>query len=443
MLSFRYHFSYSADHRSTPSYNRFNPTKACLRLLPASTSYLLHCSQLPQNIEEFSLLLPDFITMTDPITSMTNVTSSDGYDDASEAAVIALTAGVQALIGFAQLMTGIFVSTYFFFNRFFHGRAVPYYNHVALPYFNNHVLPVLHILLAGLLQLVKIGLQRATTAVTDMLTTLPKTATQATLNYSCTEVFWYAVILVSFLSTLLYRFMTVRMCLLWAAFLRRFHHFLARNFPFVFIHHPRRGRRHIPRYLFTDMLSPADTIIIPHKGEHTINQLQNHTIPLTTNVVNLVPTIGEASLGYHPNTIIQVSVPTRPAAVHTIEGELQVAIDTGVSEADATHNLIHAVEHRIQTVIRPNLVPLRPPAGATLATCVLTHPGQKELCIALQNVLAIRRNRRKLGALLPICLDQHVKIAEADHQNRGNRRRRLNQIHGTATVNLHWLNAPH
>ena len=381
--------------------------------------------------------------MTSALSSLPNVTLFEGYDDASEAATDLVLAVISALISGVQIASGLFLSAYLFLNAFLYGRAVPYYRRVALPAFNNHVLPVLHVVLAAFLQLVKMGLEHAVNHVTGSLSTLPHNTTTGAINYCSPSVFFSAVLLVSLALLIFFPAVTTGIYLLWAAFLRRTHHFLARNLPFIFLRNPRRGQRRIPGYLFTETLTPDDATILPHKGELTYNQLQNHHVAIAGNTVSLLPTVQEATAGLHPSTGHVVSVPARPNCVHIIEGEIQTALDNGDSEATAACNLIHAVNHRLNTVLRPNLVPLRPNATMTLADCCLTHPGMKEVCIALHGVLARRANRRKLGALYPLCLDQHVKIAEADHQNRGNRRRRLNQIHGQLTIDAVWIDVPH
>ena len=131
------------------------------------------------------------------------------------------------------------------------------------------------------------------------------------------------------------------------------------------------------------------------------------------------------------------------APVQHIQDSLQRAIDNGTSEASSALNLILRVNHHLTQVIHPTLVHLIPHLGQSLQDVMLTHPGRKEVCIALHNVLALKRNRNKLGALYPLCQDQHVIIAEADHNSRLNHRRRLNRHHGTALVTTHWINAPH
>ena len=250
---------------------------------------------------------------------------------------------------------------------------------------------------------------------------------------------------ISFTSTLIYLFPTIRATLsnITFAIIRRCHHFGARLFPLFFIHNPTAGPRWTPSYLLTDGLTHAHTIVPPHKGEYTFHQLQHHIVPATGQTVSLLPSIFEASAGLHPSCFIQVSLPARMAPVQHIQDSLQRAIDNGTSEASSALNLILRVNHHLTQVIHPTLVHLIPHLGQSLQDVMLTHPGPKEVCIALHNVLALKRNQNKLGALYPLCQDQHVIIAEADHNSRLHHRRRLNHHHGTALVTTHWINVPH
>ena len=71
--------------------------------------------------------------MTSALSSLANVTSFEGYDDASQAATDLGFAAINALISGAQIAMGLFVSAYLFLNAFLCGRAVPHYRGVALP----------------------------------------------------------------------------------------------------------------------------------------------------------------------------------------------------------------------------------------------------------------------------------------------------------------------
>ena len=222
--------------------------------------------------------------------------------------------------------------------------------------------------------------------------------------------------------------------------IRRAHHIGAIHFPGFFIRNPPLGPRHIPSYLLTDGLTRAQVILAPHKGNFTFYQLHNYLHMGST--VSLVPTLMEAYTGLYPGTLIQVSVPARHYAVLTIERQLQQAINNGFSEASSASNLIQAVRHHSTNVIAPNLVPIQPQPGASLATLMFTHPGPKEVSIALQNVLRLSANKKRLGALYPLCQDQHVFILNADQASRDMRRRALNRAHSIIQVDSYWITVP-
>ena len=226
------------------------------------------------------------------------------------------------------------------------------------------------------------------------------------------------------------------------AVIRRTHHIGAIYFPGFFIRNRPLGPRHIPSYLLTDGLTRAQTILAPHKGNFTFYQLQNHFVPHMGYTVSLIPTLMEALTGLYPSTIIQVSVPARHYAILIIERQLQQAINNGFSEGSSASNLIQAVRHHSTNVIAPNLVPIQPQPGASLATVMFTHPGPKEVSIALQNVLRLSANKKRLGALYPLCQDQHVFILNADQHSCEMRRRALNRAHSTLQVNTYWTTLP-
>ena len=137
---------------------------------------------------------------------------------------------------------------------------------------------------------------------------------------------------------------------------------------------------------------------------------------------------------YYPNTPTGIGqhASTGHRQACRIERQLQQAINIGFSEGSSASNLIQAVRHHSTNVIAPTLVPIQPQPGASLATVMFTHPGPKEVSIALQNVLRLSANKKKLGALYPLCQDQHVFILNADQHSREMRRRALNRAHSTA-----------
>ena len=224
--------------------------------------------------------------------------------------------------------------------------------------------------------------------------------------------------------------------------IRRAHHLGAVLLPDLFLRNPTVGPRWVPTYLLADGLTAHHTTIPAHKGDYTFDQLTNHHVPNLPYKISLVPTIGEASAGLHPSCGIRVSVPARSRAVETIRNDSQNAIDNGTSEASSTLNLIQAISTRLNHPMVPNLCPINIPPGGNLADVMFTHPGPKEVCIALHIVLALDDNKKKLGALYPLCQDQHVIIAQADAQRRINRRRRLNAVHGAAPVDREWISVP-
>ena len=224
---------------------------------------------------------------------------------------------------------------------------------------------------------------------------------------------------------------------------RTFHHLLVFLCPSIFNNDPRRGPRHLSPYLYTNGLTPAVTLVPPHKGCQTGEQLTRYIVPVTNVQVNLIPTDYEASAGLHPSTQIQTTAPARPAVVHTIKLSLQQAIDTGRTPAEATLNFINQIDYHLTHNTRPNLIPLRPPPGANLSVVVLAHPGKKELAMATNFVLRQAATRRKLGAFHQVCFDQHVRIAESEHLSRNDRRMRLDMLHGVVAVNSFWPQVPH
>ena len=234
------------------------------------------------------------------------------------------------------------------------------------------------------------------------------------------------------------------------ALLRRGHHLGAVLFPNFFIRNPKFGPRHIPSYLLTDGLNRAGATFTPCKGNYTKNQLEHHLVigvidayNMDAYQVSLLPTLEEALAGYHPGTHIQVSHPARAHVILQLQREQQAAIDSGTSEASSTNNLIRIVHNQLLHGHGTNFGPFLPnPTEEQFAAALLTHPGPKETCIALRNVLAAKQNKRTLGALYPLCEDLHVVIALTDHNRRESRLESLIFNYGRLPVLKDWKPVP-
>ena len=371
--------------------------------------------------------------------------ANQGYDNVIIAANAVGYYTVAVLAAFGQLFLTAIEFIYLGCLSFAQTQALPFYNNKALPYLYNDFLPVLRFFLTELLTLCKALLEYGVNAIADLISSLHAVSfiPAKAIDYCQPKVFFVGVLLTSIMLLMLVP--TIRTCVnnKTNAFRRSVHHFIAPYFPSLAIWNPTHGPRTVPDYLYTDGLTPAQTQVPPHKGCHTGEQLTRHVVPITNVRVNLIPTDAEAHAGLHPSTAIQTSVPTRPPVVHAITADIQRAVDNGNTPAQATANLIARVTHHMVHPTRPNLVPLRPAAGASLATVVRTHPGHKELAVALNTVLRRPAVKNKLAALYGVAFDQHVRIAEAEHQGRSNKRRRLNQIHGNAAVDMVWISVPH
>ena len=179
--------------------------------------------------------------------------------------------------------------------------------------------------------------------------------------------------------------------------LRRIHHFVAVLCPSAFQRNPLRGPRIIPSYLYTDGLTPAHVTIPVHKGACTGEQLTRYILPGTKTKINLIPTPAGNFAQF--NTVDSETV-------RMLERELAVAVFTGSSEASATLNFILQVNTHIYNMTNPHLLNLKP-SSLSYRNC---HCKELLLSLAVSNVLARTDIKRKLGALYPVCFDQHVKI---------------------------------
>ena len=177
--------------------------------------------------------------------------------------------------------------------------------------------------------------------------------------------------------------------------LRRIHHFVAVLCPSAFQRNPLHGPRIIPTYLYTDGLTPAHVTVPTHKGACTGEQLTRYILPGTKTKINLIPTPAGNFAQF--NTLDS-------GTVCFLERELAVAIITGSSEASATLNFILQVNTHIYNMNNPNLANLEPISYRN------RHCKELLLSLAVSNVLARTDIKRKLGALYPVCFDQHVKI---------------------------------
>ena len=91
-----------------------------------------------------------------------------------------------------------------------------------------------------------------------------------------------------------------------------------------------------------------------------------------------------------------------------IATELALSIKNATSEASATLAFINRVDHRLQNM--NNMLP--------------GNGNHKELGLAISRVLRDKDIKKKLGALHPVCFDQHVKVFHHEARNPETRRRR-------------------
>ena len=215
------------------------------------------------------------------------------------------------------------------------------------------------------------------------------------------------------------------------------HHLAVILFPSSFIRNPFEGPQFLPPYLCTDGLTPAHTTVPIYNGMFTGEQLTRYVIPSTDRRINLVPTAFEVFNGFHPSTLVQVSIKGRPAVVLLMEQDLQEIILNATSEASACLGFINRIDALVNTIYG-GAIRVHPIPGATLSTVLHSHSHCKELCLAAINVLNVPIIRRKLGALHPVCLDQLVKILFFDSQTRNRHQRRLRAIHGENAVDAIW-----
>ena len=178
---------------------------------------------------------------------------------------------------------------------------------------------------------------------------------------------------------------------------RRMHHLAATLFPSVFSEHPTSGPRSVPHYLLTDGLTGAHTVVPPFLGAHTGRQITRRICSYRA----LCKAAGEP----FPCDSFQ----QRPNVMANIATELEPSIKNANSEASATLAFINRVDQRLQNM--NNVLP--------------GNGNHKELGVAITRVLRDKDIQKKLGALHPVCFDQHVKVFHHEARNPEARRRRM------------------
>ena len=177
---------------------------------------------------------------------------------------------------------------------------------------------------------------------------------------------------------------------------RRMHHLAATLFPSVFLRSPTNGPRSVPHYLFADGLTHAHTVVPAFLGARTGEQI-------TRRICSYRAFCKAAGEPFPHDSFEQ-----RPNVNANVATELALSIKNATSEASATLAFINRVDHRLQNM--NNMLP--------------GNGNHKELGLAITRVLKDKDIQKKLGALHPVCFDQHVKVFHHEARNPETRRRR-------------------